>query len=194
MNDWQTEDHLIECAQCGESFDLSLTHCPHCGVSVYPLDGEEVALENGLAHQPPGELALWGHSAGLLTVCGLTAAAVSLLAYMVVRNLTLNQAGEVAFWIAISLCVALGSFAGAYLAGRFARQRFILHGLLTGAINLATLLLLLAREFEVAAGLDLDTAGRGLEPAGGLRRRLPGGGTDAAGAGQGPVRTCPGSG
>lgn len=148
MNDWQFDDNQIECPHCGASFDLSLTHCPACGASVYPLEGEDRAWEGEVNRQPPTQLELLGHSVLLLSACGLVAGSVSLLAYIGVRNLFLSQAGFASLWTGISLCVVLGSYVGGYLAGRFARQRFSLHGILTGMINLITLLLLLAREFE----------------------------------------------
>jgi hypothetical protein len=160
MNDWQIDDrqfddNQIECARCGERFDLSLTRCPGCGASVYPLEGDDESWEVRHSRQPPTQLELLAHSAGLLLVCALLAAAVSLLSYIALRRLFLAGAGPAAVGTAIIASALPGSLAGGYLAGRFARGRFALHGALAGALNLVSPLLLIAHEFGAPFGSTL---------------------------------------
>ena len=137
----------IECTNCGEPFDLSWTQCPHCGMDVYPLEGDEQPWEGSQDHQPPTKFGLLAHAIGLVLACGLTAIMISVLSYIFIRSLVLTQENLVAINIAISSCMLLGSLVGGYLAGRFARTRFVLHGIYVGVINSFILLPLIAREY-----------------------------------------------
>ena len=150
MNDLHPDGlspNQIECTNCGEPIDLSLTQCPHCGMYIYPLEGEEQHWEESQDQQPPTKIGLLAHSVGLLMGSGLTAILISVLSYIAVRSLVLTQDNATSILIAISSCILFGSLIGGYLAGRFARTRFLLHGLLTGAFNLVALMLLSIREF-----------------------------------------------
>ena len=141
------EPNQIECTNCGEPFDLALTRCPHCDMVIYPLEGDEQQWEDSQDQRAPTKIGLLAHAVGLVIAGGLTAIMISMLSYIFIRNLVITQESPIAIIIAISSCMLLGSLVGGYLAGRFARTRFVQHGIYVGVVNLFISLPLIAREF-----------------------------------------------
>jgi len=143
----QDDDNKIECGECGETFFIELSHCPHCGQNVYfPNEGEESqeSWSDSIVKIIPTPI----HSVVLVLFASIISGMVTLAIYLPIRPALGNSPQNFVFQSFVYASTALGALVGGYAAGRFARVRRLIHGLLVGGLSLLISMLLLAQEFS----------------------------------------------
>jgi len=141
MSDGFSND--LECPHCGATFHYELTRCPSCGINIYLPDEEEdgeisKTLSSFIASYrfPLGILAGW-----------LAAIVLSLGVYIPIRSaFTMPQSQYVVYSIVVA-CIAIGIFAGGFLAVRIAKENVILGALLVGLAGMGIAIAILLREW-----------------------------------------------
>ncbi len=150
------QDNDLECARCGATFYYELTRCPNCGVNLYEPDDD---LDDWQEKTAEGELSssflkrLRFPAAILLG--WLLSGILSLVFYIPLRT-ALARSTDSAIQLLILVSVALGTFAGGYLAFRIAQRRANLSGLLIGVLGIGFAVLLTAHEWGQASLLPLS--------------------------------------
>lgn len=135
----------IECPHCGAKFHYELTRCPKCGVNIYfPEDEEEREFSRSFSNFinsirfPLGILAGWA-----VTIL------LSFSLYIPIRAaFTMPQSQYVVYAIVV-VCIALGTFAGGFIAVRVVKENVILDALLVGLVGVGIAIAILLREWKI---------------------------------------------
>jgi hypothetical protein len=153
MSDGFSND--LECPHCGASFHYELTRCPSCGVNIYfPDDEEDGEFSRTISsfidsfRFPLGILAGW-----------IAAIVLSLGLYIPIRfAFTMPQSHYVVYSIVVA-CIAIGAFAGGFLAVRVAKENVILGALLVGLVGVGIAIAILLREWRTILPFPSVTIG-----------------------------------
>lgn len=132
------EENEFECPRCGERVYFELGRCPNCGLNFYnPEDEPDDWQQRWSGPQRLQGISLIAIAAGWV-ISGMVAVLAYILFNQIFRAGLNGQVG----WIYIFASTALGSFVGAYLAGRISSYRSILQGLIVGGLGLGFVILL----------------------------------------------------
>jgi hypothetical protein len=142
------EENEFECPRCGERVYYELGRCPNCGLNFYnPEDEPDDWRQRWSGPQRVPGISLIAIAAGW-AISGMVAVLAYIALNQVFRAGLKGQPG----WIFIMGSTALGSFVGAYLAGRISSYRPILQGLIVGGLNLGFVILLDAYNRNLVIG------------------------------------------
>jgi hypothetical protein len=132
------EESEFECPRCGERVCYELGRCPNCGLNFYnPEDEPDDWQERWTGPQRLPRISLAAVAAGWVI-----SGTVAVLAYIVLNQIFRAGPSGQPGWIFIFGSTTLGSFVGAYLAGRITSYRPILQGLIVGGLSLGFVILL----------------------------------------------------
>ena len=144
----------LECPHCGATFSYELTRCPNCGVNLYFPEEEDGEFSQAFTsfvdsfRLPLGILPGW-----------IVAIVLSFSLYLPIRfTFTAPQSQYVVYAIVVA-CVAVGTFAGGFLAVRVAKEHFILDALLVGLAGIGIVIVILLHEWGTVLPFPSVTLG-----------------------------------
>ena len=151
MSKTELNENQIECAQCGAAFDIELTKCPNCGVSVYFPEFQEMISQKSREEDPIETIGKIINS--IIVVVGglLLTSVITFFIFFSLKKTIASQLEGLGMQTLIFALTMIGAFAGGFVAARYAKYRPSLHGLIVGFLSVGFSLLLIAYEEDITS-------------------------------------------
>lgn len=131
-------ENEFRCPRCGQRVYYELGRCPNCGLNFYEPESEpDDWLERWTAPKRLPGISLAASAVGW-AISGI----VAIPAYIIISRVIQTYFSGPPAWMSVYGSTILGSFLGAYIAGRVSSYRPILQGCLVGGLSLGYIILL----------------------------------------------------